>query len=131
LIDKTLRSLTIDKTSITGRVDKMDQLTATGSYTDATTADLTSTANWYTTNTSVATVTAGKVIFSGAGNAVISVAYENVGDTSYFTGRSIVPLLATKVAAGDDHSCGLQSDGSIKGAVTVTVGWVTVPQRTV
>ena len=90
LIDKTLRSLTIDKTSITGRVDKMAQLTATGSYTDATTADLTSTANWYTTNTSVATVTAGKVTISGVGTAIISVAYENV------RGNIVLPLILHK-----------------------------------
>ena len=86
------------------------QLTATGTYTDATTADLTSTANWYTNNTSVANVTAGKVTISGKGNAVISVAYENVGDTSYITGG----ITWAKVAAGDDHSCSLQSDGNVK-----------------
>nr|MCS5575739.1 hypothetical protein [Pseudomonadales bacterium] len=114
LIDKLLSSLVIDNTTITGRVDMMKQLTATGTYTDATTADLTSTANWYTSNTSAATVTAGKVIISGAGNAVISVAYGNVGDTSKVTGTALVPLLATKIGAGDDHSCGLQSDGSVK-----------------
>jgi hypothetical protein len=71
---KVLKSLTVSAYGGTSKlaVGSTVQITALGTYTDSTTADLTGTAVWSTTNAAVATVSAGLVTAVGAGSAGIS-----------------------------------------------------------
>ncbi|SVE39084.1 uncharacterized protein METZ01_LOCUS491938, partial [marine metagenome] len=121
--DKSIISLTIDNTSIIDRVGKMMQLTATVSYTDGSTDNLTHSFDtyWYTSYPSAASVTVnsggrggGELTIKSTEVAIITAAHKNYGDTSYVSGREIVPVLATQVAVGEDHSCALLDNASVK-----------------
>ena len=76
------------------------QFTVTGTYTDASTADLTGLVTWESHNTAVATVDAAGLVTSlTAGTAVISVALGEIGDytTLTVTPAELVSMVVTPV----------------------------------
>lgn len=78
----TLKTLAITAITTTPSQYTTTQLTATGTYTDSTTQDLTSSVNWYSSNTSLATVdnsgTKGLVNAIDAGVVTVSVTKDGV-----------------------------------------------------
>ena len=81
------------------------QFTVTGTYTDASTADLTGLVTWESHNTAVATVDAAGLVTSlTAGTAVISVALGEIGD---YTTLTVTPpatyTLSGTLTAGTPH----------------------------
>lgn len=75
-VDKKIRSLTKNKTSLSIRVGNQEQITLMATYTDGTTADVTTKVDeWSTSNDSVATVTDGLVTGVSSGNATITATY--------------------------------------------------------
>ncbi|WP_180897087.1 Ig-like domain-containing protein, partial [Vibrio parahaemolyticus] len=62
--------------------ERYDHLVATATMTDGTTSDITDDATWDSTNTSIATVSAGEVYGANVGNAVITASYLNPGTSN-------------------------------------------------
>jgi hypothetical protein len=69
-----LTSLRIDASSTTMSTGALQQLTATGIYSDGSTTDLTRLVGWYTSDGSVATVSLGRVQAVSSGSVTISIA---------------------------------------------------------
>jgi len=72
--DATLTGLRIDSVTTTVSTGAQTQLTATGLYSDGSTADLTAMVGWYTSDGSVATVWQGRVMPLSSGTVTISAA---------------------------------------------------------
>ena len=62
--------------------ERYDHLVATATMTDGTTSDITDDASWNSTNTSIATVSAGEVYGAKVGSAVITASYLNPGTSN-------------------------------------------------
>lgn len=71
----TLVSVSVTPTSASRTVGETQQFTATGHYSDASTANLTSTAVWSSSNTAVATIDAGSATAVGEGTTNITASY--------------------------------------------------------
>jgi hypothetical protein len=81
-----LKSIAITPASPSGNVGATTQLAATGTYSDATTQDLTSSATWSSSNSAIATVsTAGLLTFVAAGTATITATSGSVSGTDSVT----------------------------------------------
>ena len=99
----TLRSLSVTPTpgatgSFTGGVGFGRQMVATGTYSDGTTADLTSTAVWSSSSTSIATVSAGVVTGVALGTATITATYNDVAGSGSITITSASWALSSNFA---------------------------------
>jgi len=113
LIERTLTSLVVSPNTKEDRVGRVYELTATGTFTDGTTADFTDNVSWYTKNSAYATVSTsgtsgrGIVKIEGVGSTVITAAYENVGDTHFIKGRDVIPTILNSISVGKSSVCGL------------------------
>jgi alpha-tubulin suppressor-like RCC1 family protein len=67
----TLTSISVAPSSLSLNAGSIQQLRATGRYSDGSTADITATASWFTDNPAVARVTSGTVSAIGSGSASI------------------------------------------------------------
>ncbi|MEX2460373.1 MAG: ABC transporter substrate-binding protein [Paenibacillaceae bacterium] len=75
-VDKKVRSLTKNKTSVSMRVGATEQITLMATYTDGTTANVTTNVNqWSSSNDSVATVSEGLITGVGTGSTTITAKY--------------------------------------------------------
>ena len=86
----TLQSISVTPTPntptpFTGGVGFGRQMIATGTYSDGTTADLTSTAAWSSSSTTIATVSAGVVSGVALGTATITATYGGVSGSGSIT----------------------------------------------
>lgn len=72
----TLESITVNPSNATIGVGATQSFTATGNYSDSSTQDLTSQAAWTSSNTGVATVSAGVATGVAAGTASITASFE-------------------------------------------------------
>ena len=91
---KQLSGVHISSSSLSVFAGTTSQLSATASYSDGTTVDVTTTATWTSSNPQVATVTAGLVTASASGSAVISASYLSDSATSSLTvGAALKGLL--------------------------------------
>ena len=80
-----LVGLRVDTPSATMSATGTEQLTATGLYSDASTADLTAIVTWYSSSTAVASVWQGRVQAVGPGAVTISAALDKFLTTSDLT----------------------------------------------
>lgn len=78
-VEKTLKRLTVEKAA--SSTESAPAFTATAYYSDGTNEDVTSSATWNSTETTVATVSGGKVILVAAGKTVISASHTFGGVT--------------------------------------------------
>ncbi|MCG9702278.1 Ig-like domain-containing protein [Vibrio natriegens] len=62
--------------------ERYDHLVAIATMTDGTSSDITTDASWDSTNTSIATVSAGEVYGANVGNAVVTASYLNPGTSN-------------------------------------------------
>ncbi|WP_248928291.1 Ig-like domain-containing protein [Paenibacillus hamazuiensis] len=74
-VDKKVRSLTKNKTASSLRAGASDQITLMATYTDGTTANVTSKADWSTSNDGVATVSDGLITGVSSGTATVTAKY--------------------------------------------------------
>jgi len=81
----TLVSLAVTPTTLGLLVDEIDALTATATYDDASTADVTATASWSSTDATKATVSAGFVTGVAAGSSTVTALYNGESDTCAVT----------------------------------------------
>lgn len=88
-VPATLVSIAVTTPNQNVNVGATPQFTATGTYTDNSTKDLTSTTTWSSTNTSVATIaTGGKATVIGAGSTTISAISGAITGTTTLTTTS-------------------------------------------
>lgn len=78
-VEKTLKRLTVEKAA--SSTESAPAFTATAYYSDGTNEDVTSSATWNSTETTVATVSGGKVTLVAAGKTVISATHTFGGVT--------------------------------------------------
>src|SRR5207248_5897997 len=98
------------------------QFTATGTYSDGTTRDLTSSAAWVSSNPAVATITAGGLASGAApGTCQVSASFGGVsGSTTLTVGPAVLVSIAVtpakpSIAKGSTHqitAAGTYSDGT-------------------
>ena len=129
----TLVTLTIAPAAVTLAVGQTQAVTATGTYTDGTTQDLTSTAAWTSSHEAVATVTnpGGVVTARAVGQAIITVTAEGKTATATVTVTppaltvlALAPTLPTHAVgqAVQFHVTGTYTDGTTQD-LTGTVTW--------
>jgi len=130
--NKALVSISAAPTTASIRVGATQQFTATGTYSDGSTADVTSSATWTSSSTSVATVSTGGLATAvAAGSATVTAAVGTVTGTAALTvtGKTVSSIAVTpataSVAAGSTEqfaATATYSDGST-GNVTSTATW--------
>ncbi|WP_163132799.1 Ig-like domain-containing protein [Agarivorans sp. Alg241-V36] len=98
-----LVSIQVSSTSSTIMVTRNSDFTAMGHYTDGSTADISSTASWNSTNTSVATVVAGAATAVMQGSTDIS-ANQN-GKTSPLESLTVTPVITECGVASAAGNC--------------------------
>ena len=90
----TLTSIQITLTTPSVAAGLTDQLTATGQYSDGTSKDLTASVTWTSSNTSVATVSAGVVTTLTQGSAKITGTLSGVsGSVTLTVGAPVITKL--------------------------------------
>jgi hypothetical protein len=81
----TLTSLAVAPATLGLLVDEIGALTATATYDDASTADVTATASWGSSDPTTATVSAGFVTGVAAGSSTVTATYNGESDTCAVT----------------------------------------------
>lgn len=81
----TVTSVTISGTLTIGNIGLTSQLTATAHLAKGTTQDVTSQATWTSSNTNIATVSAGTVVATNVGAVTITAVYQNVTGSTRVT----------------------------------------------
>src|SRR5207248_3608492 len=136
---KVLRSIAVDTSTPEFAKGRTSQLTATGTYSDGSTADLTSSATWTSSDTSVAGVsTSGLVTGNAPGVATISAAVGPVSgddivtvDPAVVTALTVAPV-SQSVPLGDTQQFTATATWSdttttdVTGAATWTAGTTSV-----
>lgn len=96
-----LSSITITPISPSIAIGTTQQLTATGVYSDGSTADLTNLASWTSSNTAIATVdSTGLLTGIAEGSATISAQFDGITGTTDATVTTVV-LVAVEVSPND------------------------------
>jgi uncharacterized protein YjdB len=109
----TLDELSLSTISSTLQPGDTQQLSATASYSDATTQSVTSLASWLSSDTGVAAVSsAGLLSIISAGNVTLSVTFENL------TQQSSIAIITLESLSIDGISQGLKLDQSQQLTVT-------------
>ncbi|WP_299495634.1 Ig-like domain-containing protein [uncultured Shewanella sp.] len=133
----TLAAIQITPASVTLNRANSEQLTATGTYSDDTTADITNLVSWLSDNTSTATVTtAGQVTGVSVGSTQVSATLDSISsnDSSVTVNNAelisikVTPSTFTLTKGTDNYSqqltaTGTYSDGN-KDEITTSVTWV-------
>lgn len=101
---KTLTSLTVSPTSVSLQVGATQQFMATGSYSDGSSQDLTTTVNWSTSNTSVATISnapgsQGLATSVGSGTATVAAKSSLSGTTTLTASSPVVVSISPHFSA--------------------------------
>jgi Bacterial Ig-like domain (group 2)/Abnormal spindle-like microcephaly-assoc'd, ASPM-SPD-2-Hydin len=125
-----LTSIAVTPTPSTVVAGSTVQLTATGTYSDATTKDLTATATWTTSNAATATVAGGLAKGLKAATATITATSGTIKGTSALTvtktltSIAVTPANVTIAAAANQQyvATGTYNDGSTA-VITSTVTW--------
>jgi len=92
-----LQSVSIAPNQVTTGVNILRRLTATGTYSDGTTVDLTSTASWSSSSSSIATVTGGLVTGIALGATNVTATSGGISATSAVTVTSNVWSVAANL----------------------------------
>lgn len=132
---KTLKSIAVAPSSASIAAGATQQFTATGTYSDGSTANITSMASWTSSSTSVATITpAGLATAVASGSSTITAALSAVSGTAKLTvsaasGRTLKSIAISpnpaSFALGANQqftATGTYSDGSTAN-VTSTASW--------
>jgi uncharacterized protein YjdB len=126
-----LQSITVTPETATIEVDAKQQYTATGTYSDASTANITSSVTWASSNTTVATIdSAGLATGVGEGITDITATSDLVSDTAALTvtlalnSIAVTPAIATipKGLTQQYTATGTYSDASTAD-ITSSVTW--------
>lgn len=128
-----LTSITVNPANPSALVGSTQQFTATGTYSDGSTQDLTGTAAWNSSNTNVASVSAGLASGLTAGTVTISATFGSVTGSTTLTVTVSPPTLLSisvtpanpSVAIGQNQqfvATGQYSDGSTQD-LTTSVTW--------
>ncbi|MDO5295014.1 MAG: Ig-like domain-containing protein, partial [bacterium] len=121
----TLTSIALDQTKVTASVGAPVTLKATGSYDDGSTADVTNSAEWSSSDTNVAKVSQGKITPVAAGTATITAKVGDVTATCTVTVSAatlesiaiksdVTPLEILVGQTATVNAVGTYSDGSTK-----------------
>ncbi len=107
--DARLTSIDVQPTPVDVPVGGSTQLTATGSYTDGSTHDLTDLTSWTSANNAVATVSGGEVFGVAAGSVVILATQGTVSGTATVSvgGRAVESI---EVVPDESFECGTFGD---------------------
>jgi uncharacterized protein YjdB len=131
---KTLNSIAVSPASPGILVGATQQFTATASYSDNSTADVTTTVTWTSSNTAVATInTAGLATAVAAGSTTVTATLNGVSSTATLNVSAPAPALASIAVSGAATSIAVggtdqftatatYSDGSSQD-VTATASW--------
>jgi hypothetical protein len=95
-----LQSIAISPTTATITVGQTKQFTATGTYNDKTTKDITTSANWSSSKTSVATVSGDVATGVANGTATITASLSGVKGTTTLTVGGVAPPVISSFSAG-------------------------------
>jgi len=95
-----LQSITVSPTTATIGKGQTQQFTATGSYNDGSQQNITATANWTSSNTSVATVSGGLATGVNTGTATIRAGLMGIGGTATLNVTAVPPPAITSFTAG-------------------------------
>lgn len=130
-------SLAVDPSSSSVALGTAAQLKATGTYTDGSRQDLTSTVTWANSEPDIATVSpAGLVVSKAIGKASITATAGSANASCQFT---VLQATLASISIGQDHSTvslgsttqfkaqGVYTDGSARD-LTNSVSWSTSPQ---
>jgi Bacterial Ig-like domain (group 2)/Abnormal spindle-like microcephaly-assoc'd, ASPM-SPD-2-Hydin len=135
----TLKSIALAPASPTVLIGKTQQLTATGTYSNGTVADLTSSATWASNKTTVASVSKGLATAVAAGSATISAAVSGVTGTTVVTvpAATLVSIAVSpanaaiaKAKTQQYAAVGTYSDGTTK-TITTAVTWSATANATI
>jgi hypothetical protein len=136
ILPKTLTSISASPGTVSFAVGATKQLTATATYSDASTANVSTTAIWTSANTVVATInSSGMATAVAAGSSVITATLSGVSGTATLTVAMAVPTLksiavtpaSASVTTGVTQqfiATATYSDGST-GNVSTTATWAT------
>ena len=125
----TLASIAVTPATASIAVKATQQFAATGTYSDGSTANITSTVSWTTSSTAVATVNAsGLATGVAAGSATVTAALSGVTGTATLTVTPILTSISVtpptpSIAVGATQqfvATGTYSDGSTKPVTTAT-----------
>ncbi|MGA7525324.1 MAG: Ig-like domain-containing protein [Acidobacteriaceae bacterium] len=134
LAAKTLTALAVTPATPSLTVGATQQLTATATYSDGSSANVTGSATWTSSNASIASVTSGGMATAvSAGAATVTASLGGVSGTSAFSVSAAAPTLVSiavtpaspALAAGSTQqftATGTYSDGSTQN-VTATATW--------
>uniref|UniRef100_UPI002636FE6C beta strand repeat-containing protein n=1 Tax=uncultured Shewanella sp. TaxID=173975 RepID=UPI002636FE6C len=132
--DATLTAIQITPASIALNKGNTQQLTATGTYSDGTSADITSSVNWLSDDMSTATVTtAGLLTAEAVGSTVVSATLDSISSndssvtvsTATLTAIQITPASVTLSKGNTQQltATGTYSDGTTAD-ITSSVSWL-------
>lgn len=113
-VPPTLTSITVTPASASIAVVSTQQFTATGTYNNGTSTDLTSVATWSSSNQEVATITSGLAAGQSTGTTIITAAYNGFDDTA--------DLTVTTTLTSTSVNIEMTSGSRIKGKNTF--GWM-------
>ena len=129
-----LKSIGVSVTSGSLALGLSEQLTATGTYSDGSTQDITAVVHWSSSDTSIATISAaGLVLAVGSGSANVSAALGSVSQTSPLTVSGAILESINVTAAQTSFALGFSlqltatgsySDGSTQD-LTAAATWTT------
>lgn len=97
-VPKTLESITITPKTASIAVDSTQQFTATGTYSDDSTADLTAEVSWTSSDTGVATISSGLATGVSVGMATITASMGSLSDTAELTVSEAPPQPTVEVS---------------------------------
>lgn len=128
----SLAAIAVSPQSVTLGVGQSQQFTATGSYTDGSTQDLTNSATWASTNTSVASISVGGLATAlASGNATVQASVQGVIGSATLTVNAVTATSLTvspseqvlQIGSSQQLSATITySDGSTKD-VTSIAAW--------
>jgi len=123
----SLQSVSVTPGTASVLAGKTQQFTATGTYSDGSTQDLSSTASWSSSDTTVATVnSAGLATTLSEGSSDITAALQSVTGSSQLTATPLTVQVSVVANDPSGHTLSYQwrsTDGSIKNVNSATTSW--------
>lgn len=107
-----MTGLTVSPSSDSVTVGDTTSLTATATYSDGSTEDVTSSATWSTSSSTYATVSKGTVTGVKAGSATITATYGGFSDTCDVTVNKAQTTVKYQFTNGSSYSCTVSVNGS-------------------
>ncbi len=119
IVPVALASIAIGPAAPTVRQGQTATLTATGTYNDGSTQDMTSTVTWTSSDTAVATVAAGSVLGVASGTTTVTAAS---GGVSASVNVGVIRGFVYFAGSAGVYFCGVQADLSLGPCQSATAG---------